>query len=107
MFNSGSKSSSSLPVYDKPVYDEDIFEGVPGVKTSSSSGVKYDNVFESISSISPSNSGLDDLLGELGSRESQQSKNKEGPVMPGFDDLIPGFGRSSPTERYPLAILCS
>lgn len=113
MFNSSSKSSSSLPVYDKPVYDEDIFEGVPGMKTTTSSGMRYDDVFEPISSTSPSRrsatgSGFDDLLGGLGNTESQQPKSKnEDPMMPAFDDLIPGFGGSSSTERYPLESLCS
>ncbi|KAK4771917.1 hypothetical protein SAY86_013692 [Trapa natans] len=105
MFNSGSKSSSGLPVYDKPMYDEDIFDGVPGMKTSSSSGVKYDSPFDPVSNISPSsrtatNSRLDDLLGGSGNRERQKPKSKkEDPAMPGFDDLLPGFRRSSPTER--------
>lgn len=105
MFNSSSKSSSA-PVYDKPLYDDDIFEGVPGIKSSAASGVKYDNVFQSISSTSPrrgrgaASSGLDDLLGGLGSRESRQPKSrKEDRFTPAFDDLIPGFGGSSPAER--------
>ncbi|KAK4754210.1 hypothetical protein SAY87_002314 [Trapa incisa] len=105
MFNAGSNPSSRLPAYDKPVYDEDIFDGVPGMKTSSSSGVKYDNVFEIVSNISPTrrsatNSGLDEFLGGSGNRERQQLKSKkDNPAMSGFDDLIPGFGRSSPTKR--------
>lgn len=34
-----------MPVYDKPVYDDDIFDGIPGMKSSTSS--KYDDVFAS------------------------------------------------------------
>ncbi|KAK4790021.1 hypothetical protein SAY86_017325 [Trapa natans] len=104
MFNSGSNSSSA-PVYDKPVYDDDIFEGVPGMKSAAAFGMKYDNVFEPISITSPSrrdaaSSGFDDLLDGLGNRETQQPESKkEDPVVPAFDDLIPGFAGSSLSGR--------
>ncbi|PKI66123.1 auxilin-related protein 2-like [Punica granatum] len=107
MFNSSSKPDSSMPVYDKPVYDDDddIFEGVPGIKRSSSSGVKYGNLFEQTSSTSPpagrstATSGFDDLLGGFGNSESQSRSKEDDPAMPASDDLIPGFGGTSPTER--------
>ncbi|KAL6310703.1 hypothetical protein AAG906_022706 [Vitis piasezkii] len=52
----------SLPVYDKPVYDYDIFDGVPGLNTSGS--VNYD-VFSTVSgSKQKQNDAFDDLLGD-------------------------------------------
>ncbi|RRT76142.1 hypothetical protein B296_00007317 [Ensete ventricosum] len=99
-------SSSSLPVYDKPVYDDDIFDGVPGVKNSSS--FKYDDVFGSMSSGSNNvyPPPYEDLLENLGKptseskgasyRGSAEEKNQD---LSGFDDLIPGFGGSSPPKK--------
>ncbi|CAL9781832.1 unnamed protein product, partial [Musa acuminata subsp. burmannicoides] len=99
-------SSSSLPVYDKPVYDDDIFDGVPGVKSSSS--FKYDDVFGSMSSGSNNvyPPPYEDLLENLGKptseskgtsyRGSAVEKNQD---LSGFDDLIPGFGGSSPPKK--------
>ncbi|RRT80930.1 hypothetical protein B296_00017159 [Ensete ventricosum] len=108
--DSGTKSSSSLPVYDKPVYDDDIFGGVPGTKSSSS--VKYDDVFASLSSGSNNVSALpyEDLFENLGKQmpesrggSDKRSGEKEEQDMSGFDELIPGFGRSSPPKkRYDL-----
>ncbi|XP_057483734.1 auxilin-related protein 2-like [Actinidia eriantha] len=100
---SDSKNRSSSPVYDKPVYDEDIFDGLPGLKSkSTSSSVRFDNdVFESISSNQKQNrnqsqSGVvfDDFLGNLGMNE--KSEPKKDTSSRGLDDLIPGFGGSSP-----------
>lgn len=101
----GSKSPNS-PVYDKPVYDDDIFEGVPGLKTSSK--VKFDDVFASVSSAPEvSGSAFDDLLGGFGKseRESKSSgekrSGKDDKDIQDFDDLIPGFGGSGlSSERY-------
>ncbi|XP_068647201.1 auxilin-related protein 2-like [Aristolochia californica] len=89
----GAKSTSS-PVYDKPVYDDDIFDGVPGLKSTSS--VKYDDVFASMSSApANSSSAYDDLLGNLGRGELGQKgstgRRAPEPEVSGFDDLIPGF----------------
>ncbi|XP_068651744.1 auxilin-related protein 2-like isoform X2 [Aristolochia californica] len=89
--------STSLPVYDKPVYDDDVFEGVPGLNSSAS--VKYNDVFASMSS-APANpsSAYDDLLGNLGRSELGQkgSTGRRAPEreVSAFDDLIPGFGGS-------------
>ncbi|XP_018484369.1 auxilin-related protein 2 isoform X2 [Raphanus sativus] len=86
---------SSMPVYDKPVYDdEDVFEAIPELTTSQSA--RFD---ENISSIlSPSrhqSSPLDDLIGRGNSTGSSASA---------FDDLIPGFGRaSSPQTKRPTS----
>ncbi|EOX93652.1 hypothetical protein QQP08_000761 [Theobroma cacao] len=96
------------PVFDKPVYDDDLFDGLPGIKSSSSaaSAAKYDDVFASISGSSPppkhrsvSSSPFDELLGNLGRKETD-TKTKSERVKaekdaPVFDDLLPGFGRSS------------
>ncbi|KAL5554928.1 hypothetical protein UlMin_037164 [Ulmus minor] len=102
------KPSNSEPVYDKPVYDDDdIFNGVPGLK-SSTSKVKYEDVFSSVSSSPPkgSSSAFDDLLGGFGKAEPQwksagaKRSEKAEKGVPGFDDLIPGFGAATPsTER--------
>ncbi|XP_047147951.1 auxilin-related protein 2-like [Vigna umbellata] len=80
--------SVNLPAHDKPVYDkpmhdddEDIFDGVPGLK--SSSKFSYGDV------LTPA--AFDDLLGGLG--KSKPSEKKERGVAD-FDDLIPGFGSS-------------
>ncbi|XP_027367776.1 auxilin-related protein 2-like isoform X2 [Abrus precatorius] len=77
------------PVFDKPVYDDDdIFDGVPGLK-SSSSKVSYDSVFAA----GGSNAAFDDLLGGFG--KSKKSEEEKG--VADFDDLIPGFGSSKPS----------
>ncbi|XVF31981.1 hypothetical protein REPUB_Repub17cG0042300 [Reevesia pubescens] len=94
------------PVFDKPVYDDDLFDGLPGVKSSSAtSAAKYDDVFVISGSPprpkhkSPNSSPFDDLLGNLG-RKGTETKLKSERVKaekdaPLFDDLLPGFGRSS------------
>ncbi|MCL7034722.1 hypothetical protein MKW94_012717 [Papaver nudicaule] len=97
---------SSSPVYDKPVYDDDIFEGIPGLKsTSASSTTKYDDLFSSVTS--PPNQGgggsgplFDDLLGNLGKTEPQFNKNNSGKsdTESGIDDLFSSFGATSPPK---------
>ncbi|KAG7615734.1 putative Chaperone J-domain superfamily [Arabidopsis thaliana] len=101
-----SKSASSMPVYDKPVYDdEDVFESIPELKipSTSSQSARFEDVFSSISS-SPgkhrkqNSSPFDDLMGNnLGKKESD--REEKGSSI--FDDLIPGFGRTSspPAKR--------
>ncbi|XP_020234964.1 auxilin-related protein 2 [Cajanus cajan] len=85
-----SKSVSSA-AYDKPVYDDDIFDGVPGLKSSSS--VSYDNVFAPGGSAA----SFDDLLGGLGKSKKPEKEEKG---VADFDDLIPGFGsRKASTDR--------
>ncbi|KAK7350911.1 hypothetical protein VNO77_09960 [Canavalia gladiata] len=84
-----SSKSVNLPVYGKPVYDDDIFDGVPGLKTSSKVS-SYDNVFAPGGSAA----AFDDLLGGFG-KSKKSEKNEKGGAA--FDDLIPGFGRSKPT----------
>ncbi|KAL6310706.1 hypothetical protein AAG906_022709 [Vitis piasezkii] len=81
--------ATSLPVYDKPIYDYDIFDGVPGLNTSGS--VNYD-VFSTVRDRSRSKTmRLMIFLGfwEEGS-ESKRSGNVED-VGSGFDDLLQGL----------------
>ncbi|XP_059589744.1 auxilin-related protein 1-like [Vitis vinifera] len=90
----------SLLVYDKPVYDYDIFDGVPGLNTSGS--VNYD-VFSTVSgSKQKQNDAFDDLFGGFGRKdpEPKRSGNVED-VGSGFDDLLHGFGRISPPSNRP------
>ncbi|XP_030471678.2 auxilin-related protein 2-like [Syzygium oleosum] len=103
MYNSSAKSPGS-PVYDKPpVYDDDIFEGVPGLK--SSTGVKFEDVFKSISDSPPRRKGnessaFDDLLGGFGKKEGESKSKVYDRSVPAFDnDLIPGFGGSGPPAK--------
>lgn len=82
---------SKGPVFDTPVYDDDIFEGIPGVR--SSSNVKFDDVFASVPSdrthVAPP-PAYDDLLGSLGSGSARVDRS---PVAspPPYDDLLGGF----------------
>ncbi|TVU49884.1 hypothetical protein EJB05_01223 [Eragrostis curvula] len=93
---------SSMPVFDKPVYDDDIFDGVPGVKSSSA---RYNDVFGGGSHTTPP--AYDDLLGELGGKKAgarggseAEEKRRPAPASStGFDDLIPGFGGSSRSRQ--------
>ncbi|CAO2836906.1 unnamed protein product [Amaranthus hypochondriacus] len=91
--DSGSRFSS-LPVFDKPVYDDDV-----------SSSTKYDDIFSS--STAKKRDAFDDLLGGLGKKEQQTSssvglgsvsKGNDKGAIPSFDDLLPGFGSGSTTS---------
>lgn len=96
-------------MFDKPVYDDDLFNGVPGMKSSS---VKYDDVFNSMSDLSNhvSSPPYDDLLENLGkampkskAAGDKRSGEQEDQDLSGFEELIPGFGGSSPPhKRYNL-----
>ncbi|XP_041995743.1 auxilin-related protein 2-like [Salvia splendens] len=97
LFSSESNNSrSSAPVYDKPVYDDDIFEGLPGLKSNSpSSAVRFDNgVFAG-----NQNHDYDDMLGNFGRREQAKenimgnsAKSKSNSSSKGYEDLLAGFG---------------
>ncbi|KAJ6852671.1 auxilin-related protein 2-like [Iris pallida] len=93
--------ASSMPVFDKPVYDDDdIFEGIPGMR--SSAKVEYDDVFGSMSPPPPKNKGRADAPDPYGGPLASLGKgsSSKGDVGAGaFDDLIPGFGRSSPPKK--------
>ncbi|XP_077231577.1 auxilin-related protein 2-like isoform X2 [Tasmannia lanceolata] len=91
--NDGGKFSS-LPVYDKPSYDDDIFDGVSGLK--SSNAVKYEDIFASVSSPPNHTSSYGDFLGNLGRTQTKGSSGKL--ARDGFDDLIPGFGGITPPQ---------
>ncbi|EYU36870.1 hypothetical protein MIMGU_mgv1a001096mg [Erythranthe guttata] len=114
--SSGNNNSSPLPVYDKPLYDdEDIFGGLPGVKNKSpASTVRFDNdVFASISSpqigrTKNRSSDVDDFLGNLrmNDKAGENSSNhsaKSSSSTKGFDDLLAGFGSvNSATSNRPI-----
>ncbi|KAG6506283.1 hypothetical protein ZIOFF_031606 [Zingiber officinale] len=100
--DSTTKTSSALPVYDKPVYDDDIFDGAPGPKNSSSS--KYEGIFSSILSGSGhvSTPPFADLLQnfqkqmpESKGRSDGKSLEKEEQNISEFDELISGFSKNS------------
>ncbi|KAJ6729279.1 AUXILIN/CYCLIN G-ASSOCIATED KINASE-RELATED [Salix viminalis] len=110
IFKEQNSKSASLPIFDKPVYDDDIFDGLRGLKSSSSGGgsassPKFDDAFRSVSSPPKKqqhgrpvrdSSPFDDLLGNLG--KETESKGERGRVdkdSAAFDDLLPGFGRLS------------
>ncbi|KAJ4772756.1 Chaperone DnaJ-domain superfamily protein [Rhynchospora pubera] len=117
------------PVFDTPVYDDDIFDGVPGVR-SSSTNMRFDDVFGSGPSDRThvdSPPAYDDLLGSLGSKSGRLAspppppyddflgglgttdrkddkdqgsvKTKAPSGLSGFDDLLPGFGSSVPPPQ--------
>ncbi|BAT73231.1 hypothetical protein VIGAN_01069800 [Vigna angularis var. angularis] len=87
-------SSSPPPVYDKPVYDDDIFDGVPGMK--STSRVKFDDVFATTEK-GGSDAAFDDLLGGFGKEPKSSGgkrSEKDAKGASDFDDLLAGFGHS-------------
>ncbi|KAL3021122.1 hypothetical protein AAZX31_05G181300 [Glycine max] len=90
-----SANSPPPPVYDKPVYDDDIFDGVPGLK--STSKVKFDDVFATTAESGGGAAAFDDLLGGFGkeskSLDGKRSEKDEKGVSD-FDDLLAGFGHS-------------
>nr|GEV64416.1 hypothetical protein [Tanacetum cinerariifolium]GEV64833.1 hypothetical protein [Tanacetum cinerariifolium] len=106
--------NSTLPVYDKPVYDDfddgasggDIFDGLPGVKSKSmgnSTSARFyedDDIYASMSSNveSKKSDGFDDLLSNLGRKETVK-ENKPTKSSVGFDDLLPGFGSGGNGSR--------
>ncbi|EEF37782.1 auxilin-related protein 2 [Ricinus communis] len=118
VFKDQQSKTSSLPVFDKPVYDDDddIFDGLPGLKSTSvtPNSSNFDDVFGSIgttttTATSPpktrslnnntsSSSPFDDLLGNFGKLETESKRETTPEVEKDsamFDDLLPGFGRSS------------
>lgn len=102
---------SSLPVFDKPVYDDegdgvgdDVFGGVEGLRGSSSG--RYEDVFDSVAKAKKRGGVDDDVFGDLlgGLGKGNEGKGKGGGVgggemgIPGFDDLLPGFGANAAPE---------
>ncbi|CAA3029767.1 Hypothetical predicted protein [Olea europaea subsp. europaea] len=110
--NTGGNKMSSFPVYDKPVYDDDddIFDGLPGLKSKlATSSVRFDdNVFASIASPrstkSRNQNDFDDLLGNLGGNDkfgesiNKSSNAKSSSTSRGLDDLLAGFGSGIPVS---------
>ncbi|CAH9074615.1 unnamed protein product [Cuscuta europaea] len=98
--NHSKSNISSLPVYDKPVYDDDIFEGMPGIKSKSlsSSTARIEDMFASVApqpKKSHNTDHLDDLLGNVGKNE-KMTDIKSSTSSRGFDDLLAGFGSVNP-----------
>jgi len=86
--------NSSVPVFDAPVYDDDIFGGLKGIRNAA---VPYDDVFSGGSAGGGlSSAPFEDLLRPKNSN-SQRSGGNQG--SSGFDDLITGFGNSEPANR--------
>ncbi|GMG99832.1 hypothetical protein Nepgr_001672 [Nepenthes gracilis] len=90
---------SSLPAFDKPVYDDDVLDGFSGLN--SSRPAKYEDIFYSSAKKSDAS---DELLGSFGLNESEfkgsgtRGADKEIPS----DDLLPGFGcNTAQNERRP------
>ncbi|XP_022862369.1 auxilin-related protein 2-like [Olea europaea var. sylvestris] len=108
--NTGGNKTSTLPVYDKPVYDDDIFDGLPGLKNKlGTSSVRFeDDIFASIASPSTKSKNqndFDDLLGNLGGNDkfgennnSKSSSAKSSSTSRGLDDLLAGFGGGIPAS---------
>ncbi|XP_004246243.1 auxilin-related protein 2 [Solanum lycopersicum] len=101
--NDDNIKTSSFPVNDKPVYDDDIFDGLPGVKSkalSSSSTLRFeDDVFATMTSPPQQNIHFDDLLGNLGRNEKvAQPKSSVGSTE--FDDLLAGFGTGTSSRSF-------
>ncbi|KAJ3708274.1 hypothetical protein LUZ61_011979 [Rhynchospora tenuis] len=82
------------PVFDTPVYDDDIFDGVPGVR-SSSTNMRFDDVFGSgpsdRSHVEPP-PAYDDLLGGLGSKSGRADRSHTASPPPPYDDFLGGLG---------------
>ncbi|KAF3947087.1 hypothetical protein CMV_026731 [Castanea mollissima] len=88
-----SSSSSSAPpplVYNKPVYDDDIFDDVLGLK-SSAANAKYEDVFTSVAASSP----------------PKQSGSGIGSGSDAFDDLLGGFGNMDCSYNLNPKELCT
>ncbi|XP_060176430.1 auxilin-related protein 2-like [Lycium barbarum] len=109
IFNNNNKTSS-VPVYDKPVYDDegDIFDGLPGLKSKSvseKSSVRFDDDVFIATMTSPSEAKIKDehfgdLLGNLKSNEKvTESKSSSSSSAREFDDLLAGFGNSTSTTN--------
>lgn len=107
-----SKNANS-PVFDTPLYDDDIFSGVPGTRAATGA---FDDVFNG-GSAAPSVSLFDDLLGGYSAGDKKVSRTPSGrsghrvpsPVPSSapaerdniFDDLLSGVGSvDSSKPRY-------
>lgn len=94
--NSSSEKPSSLPIYD----DDDVFGGFSGLKRSATAN--NDDVFASFASPPKQSAPIDDLLanlGGVGAKPKSPNRNRSVKNVSGFDDLIPGFGGSSPPNN--------
>lgn len=101
-FSGSNVNSSSFNTYD----NDDIFGGMPGLNSSTSANndTKSDDIFGSFASPPKSNSPVDDLLGDFGVADtkpkiSNRSSGNAVNQASSFDDLIPGFGPSVPSNN--------
>ncbi|KAJ8559416.1 hypothetical protein K7X08_003474 [Anisodus acutangulus] len=86
--NNNNNKTSYVPVYDKPVYDDDIFDGLPGLKSKSPSQPKIKDEH------------FGDLLGNLRSNEKvTEPKSSTSSSVREFDDLLAGFGSNTSTTN--------
>uniref|UniRef100_A0A6N2MZ09 J domain-containing protein n=1 Tax=Salix viminalis TaxID=40686 RepID=A0A6N2MZ09_SALVM len=106
IFKEQNSKSASLPIFDKPVYDDEfLMDCSSSSGGGSASSPKFDDAFRSVSSPRTKqqhgrpvrdSSPFDDLLGNLG--KETESKGERGRVdkdSAAFDDLLRGFGRLS------------
>ncbi|XP_008219590.1 PREDICTED: auxilin-related protein 1 isoform X2 [Prunus mume] len=110
LFSGSNAKSSSFNGYEDAY---DVFGGMPGLKSpgSGKSNAKGDDIFGSFASAPKQSATVDDLLGDLsGIRQKLQTLNvkndknvnrsaKVGKNGGDFDDLIPGFGGSAPSNN--------
>lgn len=104
-----SKGSSSYPVFDAPLYDDDIFGGMPGIRSVDSAFEDVFNIGSAAAAPAKGTASNDDLLGGFGSsdvKETINSKANSSNDIPfagnsAFDDLLPGFGAAEPAKPKP------
>ncbi|CAK7346925.1 unnamed protein product [Dovyalis caffra] len=97
-FDFDSVFSSTKNVSAKSSFDDDIFGGLNGSRSSVNNNNNEDGIFGAFTSSSKAakqSAPADDLLGGFGTKLKPPSRN--GSV--GFDDLIPGFGASNSSRE--------
>ncbi|XP_073057307.1 LOW QUALITY PROTEIN: auxilin-related protein 1-like [Primulina eburnea] len=99
--NDNNSKKSSLPVYDKPVYDDDIFDGLPGLKSKpATTTAMFDTDSLGTDKSKNHHTNFDDLLGNLTRNEKVEQTNKSSSAKKtsasqNFDDLLDRFRSSS------------
>ncbi|GFQ03036.1 hypothetical protein PHJA_002447400 [Phtheirospermum japonicum] len=90
--NNSSNKASSVPVYDKTVYDEDIFDGLSGLKSkSAASTVRFeDDVFVTFRHHQPATGASPAAMNE---------ENRRSNVNPLFSDVFDGQPKKINTQK--------